>query len=230
MISSSTLFSFTAIPRSSMSYPFNLLYFPKYGRVGPRGRGRADGGRGGELLAVRLPPFRGLSQLEEGDDPGRDREPEGDQTVDQDRGEDVGSRKPEEDEGADQPRIHRADATWRAREQVGGHSDEESLHEDRDWDVHRERLEARPQDGDVRGPEPNRPDDRESSAAGIADEGERGARSTRHGRGRGGEPPHEPPEPVALRKAAQAPLEVLGDQRNQQKDRDHRGRQGGRDD
>src|SRR5215207_483894 len=175
-----------------MSYPFILLYFLKYGRVGPRVRGRADGDRGAELLALPFPPFNGLSQLEEGDDPRRDREPKGDQTVDQDRGEDVGSRKPEEDEGADQPRIHRADAAGRAREQVGGHSDEESLHEDRDWDVHRERLEAGPQDGDVRRPEPDRPDDRESSVAGIADEGECGARSTRHGRGRAGEPPHEP--------------------------------------
>src|SRR3954449_12753063 len=55
--------------------------------------------------ALLFPAMDGVAELEEGEDPRRDRHPEGDEAEDQDRRKDRLLGDPEENEGADHPRV-----------------------------------------------------------------------------------------------------------------------------
>src|SRR3954454_4717496 len=118
-----------------------------------RGYDALLGGIGRPTLG--LPAGNGPAQLEEGDDTGRDRQPEGDHAVDEDRGEDRAVREGEKEKGADQSGVDGANAGRGEREQVGQHADEEALYDDSKRHRHPERLEGGPEDGDVRRPEPD---------------------------------------------------------------------------
>src|SRR4051812_30123461 len=64
-----------------------------------------------------FPPVDGVAELEEGEDPRRDRHPEGDEAEDQDCREDGFRREAEEDEGADHPRVDRPHPGGRERKE-----------------------------------------------------------------------------------------------------------------
>src|SRR5919204_269944 len=72
-------------------------------RAGRRRLGFAHADALGVLTALPLPAIDRVPELEEGDDPGRDRQPEGDHAVGQNGREDLGAGQAEEDEGADHP-------------------------------------------------------------------------------------------------------------------------------
>src|SRR3954470_19418814 len=96
--------------------------------------------------ALLFPAMDGVAELEEGEDPGRDRHPEGDEAEDQDRREDRLLGDPEEDEGADHPRVHRPDPGGGEREEVGDHAEEEALDDHGERDVDAEGVERSPED------------------------------------------------------------------------------------
>src|SRR3954452_18861994 len=136
------------------------------------------------IAALALPAIDGVAELEEGDDPGWDREPEGDHAVGEDGGEHVRARNPEEHEGADQAGVDRADTPRRERDEVGEGAEEEPLdhHPERHRDI--KGVEARPEDRDVRSPEPDRPAERQHPRARVANEIDSRAGPLRKGRRR----------------------------------------------
>src|SRR5262249_47759542 len=111
--------------------PFTSLFIVarRGSRSGTRGRrlGRPDAHRLGPLASLPLPALHGLAQLEEGDDAGRNRQPEGDHAVGEDCGEDLRAGQPEQDERADHAGVDRAHPARREREEVGQHPEEEPL-------------------------------------------------------------------------------------------------------
>src|SRR6478672_713203 len=101
----------------------------------------------------RFPVVDGLAQLEEGDDPERDRQPEGDQAEDENRREDRRLGDPEEDEGADHPGVDRPYTGRRQRKEIGDHAEEEALDHDRQRHMEAEGVEGSPEHADAGRPE-----------------------------------------------------------------------------
>src|SRR5882757_9780431 len=121
MITFSTFFLSSLISRTrSRSLSGPLLYFLKCTLAG----GGAQTGVAVDRSLLLLPTMDSVAQLEEGDDAGWDRHPEGDQAEDQDRREDGLLGQAEEDEGADHPGVDGPDAGRRQREEVGDHAEE----------------------------------------------------------------------------------------------------------
>ena len=186
----------------------------------------ADGRRG----PLRLPARDRLAQLEEGDDAGRDRQPEGDQPVGEHGREHLRAGDVEEHEGADHPRVHGPHPARGEREQVGDHADEESLHHDPERDLGVVGVERGPEDADVGCPEADGAEHREPAPRRVADEADRRARAACEGGGPAGQALRVAREPVPAREPAQAALDVLGDQGDQEEDRDRGARERRRDD
>src|SRR3954449_5519238 len=92
-----------------------------------------------------FPAMDGVAELEEGEDAGRDRHPEGDQAEDQDRREDGLLGDAEEDEGADHAGVDRPHPRRRQGEEVGDHAEEEPLNDDRQRHVDAEGVEGGPE-------------------------------------------------------------------------------------
>src|SRR5215204_536379 len=103
--------------------PSTLLYFLKCSPL--------DGVRGSPTL----PLSHGLPQLHESDDARRDRQPERDHTVREHSREHDRVVDPEDRECADHARVDGAHPSCRRRNQVRGHAEEETLHEDGERDV-----------------------------------------------------------------------------------------------
>src|SRR3954453_14933072 len=120
--------------------------------------------------ALLFPAMDGVAELEEGEDARRDRHPEGDEAEDQDRREDRLLRDPEEDEGADHPRVDRPHSGRGQREEVGDHAEEEALDDDGKRDVDPEGVKRRPEDADAEGPEASGADNGEAAARGGGEE------------------------------------------------------------
>ena len=116
--------------------------------------------------ALLLPAPHRLAQLEEGDDPRRDRQPERDHPVGEDGREHRRRGQAEQHEGADHAGVDRAHPARGEREQVGDHADEEPLDDHGAADAHVEGLEAGPEDRDVGRPEADRAGDRQAALRG----------------------------------------------------------------
>src|SRR3954454_1627601 len=120
-----------------------------------------------------FPAVDGVAELEEGEDPGRNRHPEGDEAEDQDRREDRLLGDPEEDEGADHSRVDCPHPRRGEREEVGDHAEEETLDDDRERDVDAEGVEGSPEHADAEGPEAGGAEHRQAAARGMGEEAER---------------------------------------------------------
>src|SRR3954453_21927466 len=131
--------------------------------------------------ALLFPAMDGVAELEKGEDAGRDRHPEGDEAEDQDRREDRLLGDPEEDEGADHPRVDRPHSGRGQWEEVGDHAEKEALDDDGKRDVDPEGVKRRPEDADAEGPEASGADHREAAARGMGEEPERKAEAFAQG-------------------------------------------------
>src|SRR5215212_1874453 len=116
-----------------------VLHFTSLFIVAPASRALRPGSRslglsyaypGRVFPALTLPALNRGAQLEEGDDPRRDRQPEGDHAVGENGGEHLCARQPEEHEGADHAGIDRAHSPRGEGDQVGEHAEEEALDHD----------------------------------------------------------------------------------------------------
>src|SRR5215467_724474 len=133
------------LPFSVICKPLRVYYFTFYSTASVN---RIPAG--GEPIL--FPAVDGVAELEEGDHAERDREPEGDQPEDEDRGEDGVAGVAEEDEGADHAGVDRPHPRGRQREEVGDHAEEEALDDDGERDVDAEGVEGGPEDPDARRP------------------------------------------------------------------------------
>src|SRR3954454_226212 len=137
-------------------------------RLGGAARGRGAAARGRLVQRLRLAGVLALprrdraAQRGERDRARSDREPEGEEAVGE-HGDDREARVgPERDQRADHAAVDSADAA-REREEVRECADEVGHDQDADRRRLAERLEARPQDGDVEAP----PEDRAEQAEGA---------------------------------------------------------------
>src|SRR5213592_496112 len=91
----------------SVAYPYDILLSEVLAGIEAEAKRANRGGSftRGDRRAV-LPAVHRRTQLEEGDHPEGDGEPECDQAVDQHRRKDGRLRQAEQDESADHPRIH----------------------------------------------------------------------------------------------------------------------------
>src|SRR4249920_1570221 len=167
------------------------------------------------LAPLSLPAADGVTKLEEGDDPWWNRQPEGDDAIGEHGGEHIGARHPEEDERSDHSGVDGAHPTGREWDQVREHAEEEALDHDPQGHRDAEGVEARPEDGDVGPPEPDRATEGQRARARMTDECDGRTRALgKGGRGAGDRlrDSAEPPRGVSLDPA----LEVIGQQGDEQ--------------
>src|SRR3954447_4049695 len=120
-----------------------------------------------------FPAVDGVAELEESEDAGWDRHPEGDEAEDQDRRENRFRGEAEEDEGADHPGVDRPHPRRRQRKEVRAHPEEEALADDRERDVNAEGVERGPEHADAEGQEAGGAEHRQAAARGMGEEAER---------------------------------------------------------
>src|SRR5215218_6429261 len=184
------MITFSTFLLSAIFSPPGVYYFTFYSSSRKGGRQAVDDRL--ELLRAAaaavdrhpllFPAVDGVAELEEGEDPRRDRHPEGDEAEDQDRREDRFRGEAEEDEGADHPRVDRPHPRRGEREEVGDHPEEEALDDDRERDVDAEGVERGPENADAEGPEAGGADHRQPPARGMGEEPEREAEAFAEGR------------------------------------------------
>src|SRR3954454_19372778 len=217
------MITFSIFLLSAIFSPPGVCYFTLYSSSREGRRQLRDDGLellGGAAAAVDrqallFPAMDGVAELEEGEDPRRDRHPKGDEAEDQDRREDRLLGDAEEDEGADHPRVDRPHSGRGQREEVGDHAEEEALDDDSERDVDAEGMERRPEDADAEGPEAGGADHREAAARRVGEEPEREAEAFAEGRGDLAGALEEVALALAVSVMGEPLLGVGGDQRDQ---------------
>src|SRR3954470_16330564 len=166
------MITFSIFLLSAIFSPPGVYYFTLYSSSREGRRQFPDDGL--ELLgaaaaavdrqALLFPAMDGVAELEEGEDPRRNRHPEGDEAEDQDRREDRLLGDAEEDEGADHPRVDRPHPRRCKWEEVGDHAEEEALDDDGERNVDAEGVERGPENADAEGPKTGGTDHRQATA------------------------------------------------------------------
>src|SRR4051794_35509718 len=220
------MITFSVFFFSAIFSPPGVYYFTFYSSSRESGRQFPDDGL--ELLgaaaaavdrqALLFPAMDGVAELEEGEDPRRDRHPEGDEAKDQDRREDRLLGDAEEDEGADHARVDRPHSGRRQRKEVGDHAEEEALDDHGERDVDTEGMEGGPQHADAEGPEAGGADNREAAARRMGEEAEGEAEAFAEGGGDLADVLKNLLRALTVGKVGQALLGVGGDQRDQDPD------------
>src|SRR3954454_9985813 len=172
------MITFSIFLLSAIFSPPGVCYFTLYSSSREGRRQLRDDGLellGGAAAAVDrqallFPAMDGVAELEEGEDPRRDRHPKGDEAEDQDRREDRLLGDAEEDEGADHSRVDRPHPRRGEREEVGDHAEEEALDDDRERHVDAEGVERGPEHADAEGPEAGCPEHRQTAAGGMGEQ------------------------------------------------------------
>src|SRR3954471_17903318 len=232
------MITFSIFLLSAIFSPPGVYYFTLYSSSREGRRQFPDDGL--ELLgaaaaavdrqALLFPAMDGVAELEEGEDPRRNRHPEGDEAEDQDRRENRLLRDPEEDEGADHPGVDRPHSGRCQREEVGDHAEEEALDDDRERDVDAEGVERGPEDADAEGPEAGRAEHREAAARGMGEEPEGEAEAFAEGGRDLADGLEEVLRALAVGVAGQPLLSVGGDQRDEDAEDHQQPGDGGGDD